>query len=164
MKKQIAPVNAAEIARILGTSRATVANMATDGILPRVDRGLFDLAACVQAFIHHKLVAAGAGDVATKSLISERSRLARLKADAAERSAAVESGALVPADDIEAAWLATAGMVRMRILVIPKKLAPRMIMLKTASEAEQLMQKELNAALSELAAKGSEQHNKGRAH
>jgi phage terminase Nu1 subunit (DNA packaging protein) len=156
-----AVVNAATIGRVLGISRASIANLATDGVLPRASRGEFNLAACVQAYIQHKHVTAGGDKVA--NLTVERSRLAKAKADKAERDERVEKGELVPADDVEAAWLATAGMVRMRLLAIPKKLAPRMIMLKTAAEAETLVQKELNSALSELAAKGSEQqHNKGR--
>jgi hypothetical protein len=41
--------------------------------------------------------------------------------------------------------------VRTRILAVPKKIAPRIIALKTATEAEQLITKELNGALSALA-------------
>ena len=42
-------VNAAVLGRVFGISRASIANLATDGILPRADRGLFNLPACVQA-------------------------------------------------------------------------------------------------------------------
>jgi hypothetical protein len=41
-------VNAAFLGRVLGISRASIANLATDGILPRADRGLFDLPACAR--------------------------------------------------------------------------------------------------------------------
>ena len=150
-----ANVNAADLGKVLGVSRASIANLATDGALPRASRGEFNLAACVQAYIRHKLVKAGASDHNAKTLVVERSRLARAKADAAERDARVEAGDLIPADDIEAAWIATAGLIRTRILGVPKKIAPRVISLKTATEAEQLMGKELNAALAALAEKPS---------
>ena len=147
-----AVVNAADLGRVLGISRATIANLATDGVLPRADRGLFNLSACVQAYIRHKLVSAGAADVATKSLVAERSRLAKLRADAAERDARVEAGELVDVADIEAAWLNVVSVARSRVLLIPTKVAPRIITLKTAAEAKALLQKEINVALAGIAA------------
>jgi phage terminase Nu1 subunit (DNA packaging protein) len=143
-------VDAAVLGRVLGISRASIANLATDGVLPRADRGLFNLPACVQAYIRHKLLQAGAADLGTKSLVTERSRLARLKADRAEREDKVETGELIPAAEIESAWLSIVNTVRTRILLVPRKIAARVIV-ATAIEAERLMQKELNAALSEIA-------------
>jgi phage terminase Nu1 subunit (DNA packaging protein) len=146
-----AVVNAAVLGRVLGISRAKVSNLATDGVLPRADRGLFNLAAAVQAYIRHKRVLAGTEDVATKSLISERSRLARLKADRAEREDKMESRELIPAEEVDAAWLTVVNIARTRILLVPRKIAPRVVT-GTAVEAERLMQRELNAALAEIAA------------
>jgi hypothetical protein len=83
--------------------------------------------------------------------VSQRSRLATLKADQAEREAGIASGALVPAGAIASAWLDVVSIARMRILSVAKKVAPRVIALKTATEAETLMQKELHAALATLA-------------
>ena len=145
-------VNAAVLGRVLGISRASVANLATDGILPRADRGLFNLPACVQAYLRHKLVKAKAGDVTAHSLMAERSRLTKIKADAAEVEARKLAGELVPAADIETAWLAVAGAVRSRLLAIPTRTAPRVIGLKTPAEAQALLRKEINAALAAIAA------------
>ena len=145
-------VNAAVLGRVLGISRASIANLATDGILPRADRGLFNLPACVQAYLRHKLVKAKASDVTVHSLMAERSRLTKIKADAAEVEARKLAGELVPAADIEAAWLAVAGTVRTRLLLIPAKTAPRIVALKTPAEAQALLRKEINAALTAIAA------------
>jgi phage terminase Nu1 subunit (DNA packaging protein) len=143
-------VNAAEIGRILGISRGTVSNLTTDGVLPRADRGQYDIAETVQAFIRHKLARVSTDDPAVASLTAERSRLARLKADQVEREAMVEAGALIPAAEIEAAWLTVVAAVRSRILAVPSKLAARIVTLKAPAEAQALMQKEIHAALSEL--------------
>ena len=145
-------VNAAVLGRVLGISRASIANLATDGILPRADRGLFNLPACVQAYLRHKLVKAKASDVTVHSLVAERSRLTKIKADVAEVEARKLAGELVPAADIEAAWLAVAGTVRTRLLLIPAKTAPRIVALKTPAEAQALLRKEINAALAAIAA------------
>ncbi len=143
-------VNAAEIGRILGISRGTVSNLTTDGVLPRADRGQYDVADTVQAFIRHKLARATASDENVASLTAERSRLARAKADAAERDAAVASGELVRADDVRKTWLGIVAAIRSRMLLIPAKIAPR-IVTRAPAEAQALLQSEIHAALSELA-------------
>ena len=63
MPADLESVNAAVLGRVLGISRARVANLGDGRVLPRADRGLFDLPACVQAYLRHKLVKAKAGDV-----------------------------------------------------------------------------------------------------
>ena len=66
-------------------------------MLPRVDRGLFDLPACVQAYLRHKLMQAKAGDVTVRSLVAERSRLTKIKADLrVERDAKLNPVSLSP--------------------------------------------------------------------
>ena len=69
------PVNAATLGLVLGISRSRVVNLAADGVLPRAGRGLFDLPACVQSYVKHKLSLAKAGDGTALSLVAERSRL-----------------------------------------------------------------------------------------
>jgi phage terminase Nu1 subunit (DNA packaging protein) len=144
-------VNATELGRVLGISRASIANLATDRILPRATRGMFGLAACVQAYIRHKLLQAGAADIGTKTLVAERSRLAKFKADAAERESLVETGELVNVVDVEAAWQTVVRTIHSRLLVIPTKVAPRISSLTSAIEVQTLLQKELNAALAGIA-------------
>ena len=56
-----------DLGLVLGISRSRVANLAADGVLPRAGRGLFDLPACVQAYLKHKLVLAKAGDGTTQA-------------------------------------------------------------------------------------------------
>ena len=106
----------------------------------------------MQAYHPHKLVKAKASDVTVHSLVAERSRLTKIKADAAEVEARKLAGELVPAADIETAWLAVAGAVRSRLLVIPTRTAPRIVALKTPAEAQALLRKEINAALAAIAA------------
>ena len=145
-------VKVATIATVLGISNARVQQLAADGVLPRAGVGLYDIPACVQAFVRHKLVKAKASDVTVHSLMAERSRLTKIKADAAEVEARKLAGELVPAADIEAAWLAVAGTVRTRLLLIPAKTAPRIVALKTPVEAQALLRNEINAALTAIAA------------
>ena len=145
-------VKVATIATVLGISNARVQQLAADGVLPRAGVGLYDIPACVQAFVRHKLVKAKASDVTVHSLMAERSRLTKIKADAAEVEARKLAGELVPAADIETAWLAVAGAVRSRLLAIPSRTAPRIVALKTPAEAQALLRKEINAALTAIVA------------
>ena len=125
--------------------------MAGQQVLPRAGKGLFDLPACMQAYVKHKVAVTMASAGPTQSLVAERSRLTKIKADNAELEIRRLAGELVPAVDIEAAWLAVAGIVRFRLLLIPSKTAARVVALKTPGEAQALLRKELNAALSAIA-------------
>jgi phage terminase Nu1 subunit (DNA packaging protein) len=144
------PVTAAELARLLGIARGTVSNLASDGVLPRDGRGTFDPPKAVQAYIKYKVASSTAGDENVASLTAERSRLARLKADRAEIEAKTMAAELVPAADVQAAWLKIVGVVRSRILAIPTKLAARIIGLKTPAEAQALLKQEIDAALTDI--------------
>ena len=146
------PVNAATLGLVLGISRSRVVNLAADGVLPRAGRGLFDLPGCVQSYVKHRVSLAKAGDGTALSLVAERSRLTKIKADNAELEIRKLAGELVPAADIEAAWLAVASIVRSRLLLIPSKTAARVVALKTPGDAQALLRKELNAALTAIAA------------
>ena len=105
-------VKVATIATVLGISNARVQQLAADGLLPRAGVGLYDIPACVQAFIRHKLVKAKASDATVRSLVAERTRLTKTRADAAEVEVRKLTGELVPVADIEAAWLSVAASLR----------------------------------------------------
>lgn len=146
-------VTGAQLAAILGISRATVSNLAADGILVRADRGAFDLAGSVQAYVRHKVTAAKASgdDGAVQSLTAERARMARLKADQVEREARIAAGEYVAVADVEAGWLKVVGIVRSRLLAVPTKLAARIVGVRTPAEAEALLRKEIHGALGDIA-------------
>ena len=150
-KPVLDPVNAATLGRCWAIARLDRESCRRTACC-RKRRGACTIcrAAC-RAYLKHKMMAAGAGDLATQSLVAERSRLARFKADAAEREAKIEAGELVDVADVEIAWQAVAHAAYSRLLVIPTKIGPRIITLKSASEASALLQKELHAALNGLA-------------
>src|SRR5580692_8242858 len=75
---KIGLVDAATVAKVVGVSRQRIKNLVADGVLPRADRGRFDLPSTVQAFCAHKYAKLQACDADAKSLTIERSRLARL--------------------------------------------------------------------------------------
>ena len=129
-----------------------IANLATDGILPRADRGLFDLSG-----LRAGLPAAQAGEGEGQRRHGAKPGGGAIAADEDQGrqlpklEARKLAGELVPAADIEAAWLAVAGTVRTRLLLIPTKTAPRIVALKTPAEAQALLRKEINAALAAIA-------------
>lgn len=145
------PYAAAEIATLLGISSAMVSKLASEGVLPRAGRGEYDAAACVQAYLRHRLNSAAKDDPTARGLMSERSRLTRAKADAAEREARVRAGELVEADKIEAAWVSVVTAARNRLRLIPSKVAPRVVGMKSPADAQELLRKEIDDALHAIA-------------
>lgn len=146
------PHSAAEIGTLLGISSAMVSKLASEGVLPRAGRGEYDAAACVQAYLRYRLGNAANDDPTARGLMSERQRLTKAKADAAEREDRVRAGELVEASEIEAAWVAVITTARNRLRLIPSKVAPRVVAMKSAAEAQALMRKEIDAALDVVAA------------
>lgn len=142
---------AVEIGTLLGISSAMVSRLASEGVLPRAGRGEYEAAACVQAYVRYRLGNAAKEDPTARGLMSERSRLIKAKADAAEREARVRAGELVEADEIEAAWVSVITTARNRLRLIPSKVAPRVIGMKSPADAQELLRKEIDDALNAIA-------------
>lgn len=84
-------------------------------------------------------------------LSAERARLAREQADAQEMKNAVARGELVPADQIEGAWVALLSGVRTRLLAVCGKAAPTAHAAETIAATEEAIRIVLIEALEELA-------------
>lgn len=145
------PCSAVEIGTLLGISSAMVSRLASEGVLPRAGRGQYDAAATVQAYLRYRLGNAAKDDPTARGLMSERSRLTKAKADAAEREARVRAGELVEAGEIEAAWVSVITTARNRLRLIPSKVAPRVAGMKSPADAQELLRREIDDALDAIA-------------
>ncbi|WP_238313823.1 hypothetical protein [Methylobacterium crusticola] len=83
--------------------------------------------------------------------LRERTRKDKELADRTALQNVVARGELVSVADAEATWLAIIGVARERLLALPNKLGPRLVGLRSASEAQAIIEDEVHAALSELA-------------
>ena len=139
------------IAKLLDLTPRRVQQLSGEGVIPRAERGRYDLVGAVRGYIRYLRDRAAAGDTGADDYGKHRARLTKARADMAEMEREQLSKELIPADDIEGAWTAATAMMRSRFLSIPSKLAPRMVSIKDANAARDLIETAIHDALKELA-------------
>ena len=168
----------AEAAEWLGISERRLRQLQKTGRLPSFGRGAVDLQVLVQAYCRHMAeVAAGrraalpdgaggpssSGDIppalarmfpaaaASLDLVAERALLAREPWIDQRLTNAAARRLLRPRDEVTAAVQAAFARVRARMLAIPTKAAPQVILLKAIAEVKALLTELGHEALQELA-------------
>ena len=142
-----------QIAQLLVIKESYVHELVRDGVLPPpISRGHYALVPCVQgyiAFLRDRAHASqGSGSTA---YASQRARLTKAKADAAELEARSKLGELVPAVEVRETWVALVSVMRTRLLAIPARVAARVMMAKNIVEIAGLIRTEIYEALDALA-------------
>ncbi len=141
----------AVIARFLNLTERRVQQLARDGIIPKAEKGKYDLVRCVQQYVRYLQERAyGSGDTAQDSY-HERARLIKAQADKTELEVAEMRGQLMPIEIIENDWMQHVSSCRMRLLAIPSKSAFQIASLKEPAQIERFLKAAIYEALSELA-------------
>ncbi len=150
-----AKVSARELGRLLGLSDRSVRDLAARGVVARDGRGRYPLEASVASYCAHlrEMAAGRAGDDGSRSLVSERARLAKAQADEREAKLAAMRRELLPAGEVLEEWSSVLRQVRAGMLAVPSRVRQRLGHL-TADDAE-VIDSEIRDVLSELASDAS---------
>jgi hypothetical protein len=143
-------VSVATIARLCELTSVRIYQLSSRGVLPPIENGLLPLAASLAAYIKYLRGFSEFESAGVSTFASERTRLYRLRADAAELDKQVRMGALAPIDKIEPSWKAHTNNFRTRLLAVPNKLASRLVGLKSAAQVQAILTDELHEALREF--------------
>jgi phage terminase Nu1 subunit (DNA packaging protein) len=140
------------IARLLDLSERRVQQLSREGVIPKAERGQYDLVGAVRGYVGYLRDLAVKAQAGAPDFGAERARLIKAKADIAEMEARGRSGELLPAEAVEAAWTAVLARLRARILVLPDRLAPLCHEETTIAGVRDQIRKAVREALDELAA------------
>src|SRR3990172_6165652 len=144
------PVNV--IAKLLDLSIRRVYQLTNEGVIPKAEKGRYELVPAVQGYIRYlRDRAIGADALPDESARASRARLLKAQAEAQEMENAKVRGELLPRDPLEQAISAAFGVVRNRILAIDKKLPMRVLGCNSLREIEAISSEMHNEALQELA-------------
>jgi phage terminase Nu1 subunit (DNA packaging protein) len=132
------------IAELLNITPRWVRQLAKEGVIPRPERGKYDVAGAVKGYVKYLQARAEGRGVEGQDVHAERARLVRARAHRAEMEAATMERSLLPFDEVVRAWQQLVAAFRAKCLALPSKLAPRLAM----SESRQI-QAELTAAVRE---------------
>lgn len=131
-------------------SERWVQQLAKDGIIPKADRGKYDLVGCVQGYIKHLQELALGKDIAPADIHAARNRLLTAQAEVAEMDAAQRSGRTLDADAVGRKWENIARNTTQRLLGIPSKAAPQIVALKTTAEIKDALEVLIHECLHDL--------------
>jgi phage terminase Nu1 subunit (DNA packaging protein) len=145
------PATTAEaIAGLLNLTPRWVRQLAKEGVIPKPERGKYDLTGAVQGYVKYLQARADGRGVEGQDAHTERVRLVRARARRAELEADALEGTLLLENDVVFAWQQIISAFRARTLAIPSRLAPQLVMIHDRKTIQAILTQEVRAALQEL--------------
>jgi phage terminase Nu1 subunit (DNA packaging protein) len=139
------------IARLLDLSERRVQQLSREGVIPKAERGQYDLIGSVRGYVRYLRDQAQKAQAGAPDYAAERARFIRARADLAEMEAQEKRRALIAADQIEAAWIAVLALLRTRMLALPDRLAPQAFDQPTVGDTRTLIRTAIREVLDDLA-------------
>lgn len=146
----------ATIAKLLLLTTRRVQQLASEGTIPRVARGEYDLVASVQAYVGYlqkQLARYNLGQPADKD--GNRNRLAKENADAKEMENAKRRGELLEASEVKQQFSEMLAVFRSRCLAIPSATAARVAVEKDPVKCQEIIKEQIHGTLKILSEYGS---------
>lgn len=149
MAAQTYPVDV--IANLLDLTPRRVQTLANDGVIPRADKGRYELVGAVRGYIRYlRDRSIGREGEQSSDIASERARLTREQADKLEMENAQTRGELIPAPLVQKSLERTFTAFKAQIEAIPRKAVPRLKGVTGDAAREKVLRNLNREALSEL--------------
>ena len=139
------------IAKLLDLSERRVQQLSREGVIPKANRGQYDLIGSVRGYVRYLRDQAVKAQAGAPDYAAERARFIRARADLAEMEAEEKRRSLIAADEIEAAWIAVLALLRTRLLGLPDRLAPQVFDQSTIGDTRTLIRSAIREVLDDLA-------------
>ena len=139
------------IARLLDLSERRVQQLSREGVIPKAERGQYDLIGSVRGYVRYLRDQALKAQAGAPDYAAERARFIRARADLAEMEAEEKRRSLIAAEQIEAAWIAVLALLRTRLLALPDRLAPPAFEQSTVGDTRNLIRTAIREVLDDLA-------------
>ena len=141
--------NIVAIAKLLKLTERRVQQLAKDGIIPKAERGKYDLIGSVQGYIDYLKAKVG-GEFTAEEVLKNKNKLLKAKAELAEIDKMKASGELIPKEEVKRTWLELVQKVKQKLLSIPNKVAPIVVTIKSINEIKLILQDKIYEALYEI--------------
>ena len=139
------------ISRLLDLSERRVQQLSREGVIPKAERGQYDLIGSVRGYVRFLRDQALKAQAGAPDYAAERARFIRARADLAEMEAEEKRRSLIAAEQIEAAWIAVLALLRTRLLALPDRLAPQAFEQSTVGDTRNLIRAAIREVLDDLA-------------
>ena len=141
--------NIQAIAKLLKLSERRIQQLAKEGVIPKAERGKYDLVNSVHGYIDYLKAKAG-GEFTAEEVLKNKNKLLKAKAELAEIDKMKASGELIPKGEVKKTWLELVHKLKQKLLSIPNKVAPVVATVKNISEIKLILQDKLYEALYEI--------------
>lgn len=137
------------ICKLLDLSERRVQQLSAEGVIPRAERGRYELEAAIRGYVHYLRDRSLDGGVV--SLEEARKRKIAAEAELAEIELAKARADVVAIDDVAKQWDTILANVRTRFLALPTKVAPMVAPETDQSLVKEFIEDAVHTALGELA-------------
>ncbi len=142
------------IAKLLMLTERRVQQLAKEGVVPKAERGRYELAPAVQGYIRY-LQDRAAGSAVQSGTIDyhvEKARKTKAEADIAEIEAAKRRGDAIDASEVKRAWQLILGEVRANLLGnTPQRITSLVLGLDDEAKIKRVIRDEIALAMSAAA-------------
>jgi len=138
------------IAKLLNLTERRVQQLAKEGIIPKAEKGKYNLVAVVKAYVKYLQDLAFGKHTGSESESESRSRWLKAKAALSELELSKAKGEVVSAVDVADWWDRIISAAKVRLLAIPTKAAPLVIGAGSLAKIQDVIQSLLYDALNEL--------------
>ena len=107
--------NIEAIAKLLKLSERRVQQLAKDNIIPKAERGKYDLVCSVHGYIDFLKAKAG-GDFTAEEVLKNKNKLLKAKAEIAEIEKMKATGELIPKEEVKRTWLELVHKIKQKML------------------------------------------------
>lgn len=145
------------LAKLFNLTDRRVQQLAKEGIIPKAEKGKYDLVATTRAYIKYLQERATGRDIEPQDTYVERARLLKAQADKTELEVKSMNAEVIAADQVELLWAGLVSAFRSRMLALPVRCAHLVMTFKTYQEIEGCLRGHVNEALSELSRYDPEQ-------
>lgn len=150
-------VSAEVLGKIFGISKTRVSRLNSQGVISAGAKNKYQLGPTVKAYVEH-LKKYGDEGSPKATLEIETARIAALKREKSELELEVYKGDLHKTEHIRLMVGQMISATKQKFLALPVKLAPKIVGLKSTSDIQIIVSKEINDALTELSEFNPEQH------
>ncbi len=144
-------INGAALAALFELTQRRVQQLASDGIIPRAERGQYDFERSVRGYVRFLRDASERSKRGSDQMADAKLRHETARAEVSELELAEKRGESLPANETEMAWARVASNIRANILAVPVKLAQELAAASTEQECYALLETALHEALEALA-------------
>jgi len=136
------------IAKLLLLSDRRVQQLANEGVIPKSERGRYELVGAVQGYIRYlQDRSISPGNSGTLDYQAEKARLTKAQADTAEIELAKLRGDLASIADFEKAQAISAATIRTNVMSVPQRVVIRLLGETDETKFKETLKQELALAL-----------------